>query len=118
MSSSISYTIIDYTAARRLALFLDANKEKERGRRVLQAFMLVGLRRWARDNNPLRHLVCVSFRRLWHWGDKHLTAHAVAIDATMPPDINIWRTPRVLLNTIPLSPPATIVFAASCLPRR
>lgn len=30
MTSSISYTIIDYTATRRLALFLNANTEKER----------------------------------------------------------------------------------------
>jgi hypothetical protein len=46
-----------------------------------------------------------------------LTAHAPATDATIDPEIIIGLTPLVLLNSMPLSPPATILLAASCLPR-
>jgi hypothetical protein len=37
--------------------------------------------------------------------------------ATMPPEIIIGLRPRVLLKTIPLNAPATMLLAASCLPR-
>lgn len=45
-----------------------------------------------------------------------LTAQAPATEATIPPEINIGLTPLVLLKTIPLNAPATMVLAASCLP--
>jgi len=45
-------------------------------------------------------------------------AHAPANEPTMPPDINIGRSPLVLLNTIPLRVPAAMVFAESCFPLR
>lgn len=45
-----------------------------------------------------------------------LTAHAPATDATIPPEIIIGRTPRVLLKIIPLNAPAAILFAESCFP--
>ena len=45
------------------------------------------------------------------------TAQAPAMLATIPPEINIGRVPRVLLKIIPLRAPATILFAASCFPR-
>ena len=59
-----------------------------------------------------RVLVCV---------DKHerfigLTAQPPAIPATIPPEITIGRTPLVLLKSIPLSAPATMLFAESCFP--
>jgi hypothetical protein len=46
-----------------------------------------------------------------------LTAHAPATVATIPPEIIIGRIPLVLLNSIPLRAPATILFAESCFPR-
>lgn len=46
-----------------------------------------------------------------------LTAHAPATVATIPPEIIIGRIPLVLLKSIPLKAPATILFAESCLPR-
>ena len=45
------------------------------------------------------------------------TAQAPATDATNPPDIIIGFNPRVLLNSMPLSAPATILFVESCFPR-
>ena len=45
-----------------------------------------------------------------------LTAHPPAIVATTPPEIIIGLTPLVDLKIIPLSAPAAILFAASCLP--
>lgn len=46
-----------------------------------------------------------------------LTAQAPATVATIPPEIIIGRIPLVLLKIIPLSAPATILFAESCFPR-
>lgn len=48
--------------------------------------------------------------------DRKLTAHAPAAPATNPPDINIGLNPLVLLNSIPLSAPASILFILSCRP--
>jgi len=47
-----------------------------------------------------------------------LTAQTPATDATMPPEISMGLTPRVLLKIIPLRAPAAIVLAASCFPLR
>lgn len=47
-----------------------------------------------------------------------LTAHTPAALATRPPDISIGLNPLVLLNSIPLNAPATMLFALSCLPRK
>jgi hypothetical protein len=49
--------------------------------------------------------------------DKH-TAQTPAMDATIPPEIIIGRIPLVDLKSMPLRAPATMVFAASFLPRR
>lgn len=52
------------------------------------------------------------------WESGHpLTAHAPAIEATIPLEINIGFTPLVLLKMAPLKAPATMLFAASCFPR-
>lgn len=66
-----------------------------------------------------RHLCGVSDipRRGHHGENRVLTAHAPAIEATMPPEIIIGLMPRVLLNSIPLKAPAATLLAASCLPR-
>src|SRR5690625_4629288 len=52
-----------------------------------------------------------------HKRDKH-TAQTPATEPTTPPEIIMGRRPRVLLNTMPLSAPASTLLAASCLPRR
>lgn len=44
------------------------------------------------------------------------TAQAPATVATTPPEIIMGLTPLVLLKTIPLNAPATMLFAASCFP--
>ncbi len=49
---------------------------------------------------------------------KLLTAQVPAIDATIPPDITIGRTPRVILKIMPLIPPAATLLNESCLPRQ
>lgn len=47
---------------------------------------------------------------------QRLTAHVPAAEATIPPDINIGRAPRVHLKIIPLIPPAVMLLRVSCLP--
>lgn len=49
-------------------------------------------------------------------GRKH-TAQVPAIEATIPPEIIMGLTPRVLLKSIPLNAPAATLLEASCLPR-
>lgn len=74
---------------------------------------------WAEERDDQKSVFlanCIALVRDHRSGIYRLTAQAPATDATILPEIIIGRRPLVLLKSIPLSPPAIMLFAESCFP--
>lgn len=79
---------------------------------------VIMLVRWCKQVSRNLLVVSIRYPATWWAFAKGLTAQAPATDATIPPEMTMGLNPRVLLKSMPLSAPAAMVLAASCLPRR